>query len=66
MKFYRDRFDANYWDKICKSKLSSIYLDYDYDIRFYKNGNYITLKMLPSFLKMAEKYIIRTIKVMSV
>lgn len=51
MKFYRDRFSSNYWDKINKNKLSSIYLDYDYDIRFYKNGKLHNIKNAAIFFK---------------
>ena len=51
MKFNRDRFSSNYWDKINKNKLSSIYLDYDYDIRFYKNGKLHNIKNAAIFFK---------------
>jgi hypothetical protein len=55
MKFYRDRFSSNYWDKINKNKLSSIYLDYDYDIRFYKNGKLHNIKNASIFFKDGRK-----------
>jgi hypothetical protein len=38
MKFYIEYSSSYYWKKICNNELSCIYLDYDYHIRFYKNG----------------------------
>jgi hypothetical protein len=38
MKFYRNTYNVNYWNKINKNKLSSIYIDYNFYIWFFKNG----------------------------
>ena len=38
MKFYIDKLNCYYWDKILNNKLNAIY--YNYSIRFFLNGYY--------------------------
>ena len=37
MKFYKYKYDFDYWNKIINKKLTCVYSNYNY-VRFYKNG----------------------------
>ncbi len=43
MKFYKYKYDFDYWNKIINKKLTCVYSNYSY-VRFYKNGKKHNIK----------------------